>query len=219
MNLINVSSNSRLDAQAAVRALRQRKSSLTDDEVDLILSVARSHYAWQQREVPLEMLLKIYDIAKWGPTSMNSSPARFVFVASQPAKQRLAKALKHKNIDKMMAAPVTAIVAYDLDFWRHLPKLFPHEDRRSHFEGQSDYIQETAFRNSTLQGAYFMIATRSLGLDVGPMSGFSNEIVDAEFFRDTSIKSNFLCNLGYGDEQALFQRLPRFAFDEVCSLE
>jgi 3-hydroxypropanoate dehydrogenase len=125
--------------------------------------------------------------------------------------------LKAKNIDKMMEAPVTAIIAHDLDFWKELPFLFPHEDRRPHFEGKAEHAEVTAFRNGTLQGAYFMIAARALGLDVGAMSGFSNEIVDQEFFAETPLKSNFLCNLGYADESALFQKLPRFPFDKVCS--
>jgi 3-hydroxypropanoate dehydrogenase len=117
-----------------------------------------------------------------------------------------------------MNAPVTAIIGYDLEFWTHLPKLFPHEDRRHFFEGKDKYIEDTAFRNSTLQGAYFMIAARALGLDVGAISGFNNAVVDQEFFADTSLKSNFLCNLGYADETALFQRLPRFDFDDVCEI-
>ena len=148
---------------------------------------------------------------------MNGSPARFVFVTSEAGKARLAKSLKAKNVDKMVAAPVTAIIAHDLAFWERLPYLFPHEDRRGHFRGKDAYAEETAFRNATLQGAYFMIAARALGLDVGAMSGFSNEIVDAEFFAGSTLRSNFLCNLGYADETALFGKLPRFAFDEVCS--
>ena len=167
--------------------------------------------------VPVELLHEIYEIAAAGPTSMNSCPARFVFVTSAAGKERLAKSLKAKNIDKMMAAPVTAIIAHDLEFWRKLPFLFPHEDRRPHFEGKEKHAAETAFRNGTLQGAYFMIAARAVGLDVGPMSGFSNSVVDEEFFQGTTLRSNFLCNLGYADESALFHKLPRFAFDEVCS--
>ena len=148
---------------------------------------------------------------------MNCCPARFVFVTSAEGKNRLAKSLKEKNIDKMMAAPVTAIIAYDPDFWREFPYLFPHEDRRPHFKGKKQHSEDTAFRNGTLQGAYFMIAARAVGLDVGAMSGFSNAIVDEEFFAGTTLKSNFLCNLGYADESALFQRLPRFSFDQACS--
>lgn len=148
---------------------------------------------------------------------MNTCPARFIFVTSPEGKQRLAKSLKEKNVDKMMSAPVTAIIAYDLAFWEKLPFLFPHEDRRGFFNGKDAHIESTAFRNSTLQGAYFIIAARALGLDVGAMSGFSNEIVDEEFFSESGWKSNFLCDLGYADETALFQRLPRFSFEDVCS--
>ncbi|WP_197917361.1 malonic semialdehyde reductase [Thiosulfatihalobacter marinus] len=207
----------RSEAQEAVRDLRSRKTKLDQDALDLILTDARSHYAWQDRSVPVELLHRLHEITAAGPTSMNTCPARFVFVTSAEGKKRLAKSLKAKNIDKMMAAPVTAIIAHDLEFWRHLPFLFPHEDRRPHFDGKPEHSEVTAFRNGTLQGAYFMIAARALGLDVGAMSGFSNEVVDDEFFAGTTLRSNFLCNLGYADESALFQKLPRFAFDQVCS--
>lgn len=207
----------RAQAQSAVRDLRQRKSRLDADSIDLILADARSHYAWQDKPVPDAVLRELYDITAAGPTSMNTCPARFIFVTSPEGKARLAKSLKDKNIDKMMEAPVTAIIAHDLEFWRELPFLFPHEDRRPHFEGKPEHSEVTAFRNGTLQGAYFMIAARALGLDVGAMSGFSNAAVDAEFYAGTTLKSNFLCNLGYADESALFQRLPRFAFDQVCT--
>lgn len=205
-------------AQAGVRALRKRIGRLDDDSIDLILRDARSHYAWQDRPVSEDEIRVLYDVVKNGPTSMNSCPARFLFVTSAAAKQRLAKSLKAKNIDKMMAAPVTAIVAYDTEFWRLLPALFPHEDRRSHFDTKPDYSEETAFRNGTLQGCYLMIAARAMGYDVGAMSGFSNDIVDAEFFVGTTCKSNFLLNFGYADESALFQRLPRLEFDQACEI-
>lgn len=204
-------------AQAVVRDLRARKPRLDDDSIDLILRDARSHYAWTDRPVSREMLEAIYDIMASGPTSMNTCPARIVFVTSKEGKARLAKSLKPANVAKMETAPVTAILAHDLEFWTHLPFLFPHEDRRHLFEGKTAHIEATAFRNGTLQGAYFMIAARALGLDVGAMSGFSNEVVDDEFFAGTSLRSNFLINLGYADESALFQKLPRFAFDDVCS--
>ena len=207
----------RAEAQATVRALRARKTELDGDSLDLILSDARSHYAWQDRPVSDDVLQRLYEITAAGPTSMNTCPARFVFVTSAEGKARLAKSLKAKNVDKMMDAPVTAIIAHDLEFWRYLPFLFPHEDRRPFFEGKPEHCAETAFRNGTLQGAYFMIAARALGLDVGAMSGFSNAIVDEEFFAGTSLRSNFLCNLGYADESALFQKLPRFAFDQACN--
>lgn len=205
-------------AQEEIRALRAARERLDDVSIDIILRKARSHYAWTDRPVPEALLRELYEITIAGPTSMNTCPARFVFVRGAAAKERLAKALKAKNIDKMMAAPVTAIIAYDPNFWTRLPFLFPHEDRRPHFEGKPDHCEITALRNSTLQGAYFMIAARALGLDVGAMSGFSNEIVDKEFFADSGWKSNFLCNIGYADESALFEKLPRFAFEEVCSI-
>lgn len=216
--MTQVGDTARADAQAAVRAVRAACSHLDDASIDMILRDARSHYAWTDRPVPDALLREIYDITIAGPTSMNTCPARFIFVRSAQAKQRLAKSLKEKNIDKMMEAPVTAIIAYDPQFWTHLPFLFPHEDRRPHFEGKPAHAEETAFRNATLQGAYFMIAARAVGLDVGAMSGFSNDIVDAEFFAGSGWKSNFLCNIGYADETALFQKLPRFAFEEVCSI-
>jgi len=206
-------------AHADYRSLRQRKPSLDDDSIDLILRDARSHYAWKDQAISRETLETLYAITAAGPTSMNTCPARFVFVTSAEGKSRLAKSLKDKNVAKMSSAPVTAIIAHDLAFWEHLPFLFPHEDRRPFFEGKDAYIQDTAFRNATLQGAYFMIAARALGLDVGAMSGFSNQVVDDEFFSGTTLRSNFLCNLGYADESALFQKLPRFPFEEVCTFE
>lgn len=207
----------RLAAQKLHRDLRERKPNLDDDSIDVILRGARSHYAWKDKPVAKATLETLYDITAAGATSMNCCPARFTFVTSPEGKERLAKSLKAKNVEKMMSAPVTAIIAYDLNFWEQLPFLFPHEDRRGFFKGKTEYIADTAFRNSTLQGAYFMIAARALGLDVGALSGFSNDIVDKEFFTDTSLRSNFLCNVGYADETALFQKLPRFAFNEVCS--
>lgn len=207
----------RLVAQEQVRQLRATKPVLDAESLSVILTGARSHGAWQDRPVTEEQLHQIYEIVKMGSTSMNGCPARFVFVRSADGKKRLAKSLKPANVAKAMGAPVTAIIAYDTEFWRELPRLFPHEDRRGHFAGKPAFAEETAFRNATLQGAYFIIAARAIGLDVGPMSGFSNEIVDAEFFAGTTLKSNFLCNIGYADETALFQRLPRFDFEDVCT--
>lgn len=206
----------RAEAQSQIRGLRERIGRLDDDGIDLILRGARSHYAWQDKPVPREMLETIYEITAAGPTSMNTCPARFFFVETMEAKKRLARSLKDKNVDKMISAPVTVIIAHDLEFWKELPYLFPHEDRRPHFEGKAEHSEATAFRNGTLQGAYFMIAARALGLDVGAMSGFSNKIVDEEFFAGTTLRSNFLCNLGYADETALFQKLPRLPFDKAC---
>ena len=207
----------RAEAQDAVRNLRAKISNLDAASIDLILNDARSHYAWTDKQVSDATLEEIYQITANGPTSMNSCPARFIFVKSKTGKERLAKSLKDKNVVKMMSAPVTTIIAYDPQFWTELPYLFPHEDRRPFFEGKPDYTEDTAYRNSTLQGAYFMIAARALGLDVGAMSGFSNAVVDQEFFSENGWKSNFLCNLGYADETALFQKLPRFSFEKVCS--
>ncbi len=211
-------SDLRAAAQEDVRTLRGKITELGDKEIDLILRGARSHYAWTDKPVSDELLHEIFALTIAGPTSMNTCPARFTFVRSVAAKERLAKALKPANVPKVMNAPVTAIISYDLEFWTQLPKLFPHEDRRHLFEGKAAHIESTAFRNSTLQGAYFMIAARALGLDVGAISGFDNAVVDAEFFDGTPLKSNFLCNLGYADETALFQRLPRFDFDDACEI-
>jgi 3-hydroxypropanoate dehydrogenase len=207
----------RAAAQSDIRDLRAKISQLDEASIELLLSRARSHYAWTDKPVRRELLLHIYDITKMGATSMNTCPARFVFVTSKEGKARLTKALKPANVPKVDSAPVTVIVGYDTEFWKELPRLFPHEDRRHLFKDKTQYCEETAFRNSTLQGGYMMAAARALGLDVGAMSGFSNEIVDKEFFAGTTVKSNFLCNLGYADETALFQRLPRFDFDEVCT--
>lgn len=207
----------RFAAQEDIRALRAQIPQLDQPAIDLILTRARSHYAWLDRPISDEQIERIYDIVKMGSTSMNGCPARFVFVRTQEGKDRLAKSLKPANVAKMAGAPLTAIVAYDTEFWQKLPQLFPHEDRRFLFEGKPEYCEDTAYRNSTLQGAYLMIAARAIGLDVGAMSGFSNQMVDEEFFAGTTLKSNFLCNIGYADESALFQRLPRFDFDEACS--
>ncbi len=207
----------RAKAQQDHRNLRDRIERLSDDAIDLILRDARSHYAWSDRAVTDAQLQEIYEITINGATSMNTCPARIVFVKSQQGKERLAKSMKPLNVPKMMGAPVTAIIAHDMEFWKQLPFLFPHEDRRHLFEGNDAYIHDTAYRNGTLQGAYLMIAARAIGLDVGAMSGFSNAVFDEEFFAGTTLKSNFLCNIGYADETALFQKLPRFSFDQVCS--
>lgn len=207
----------RTKAQQEVRDLRQRISHLDNSAVELILSGARSHYAWKDVAVTEQQIRTMYDIVKMGATSMNGCPARFVFVTSDEGRERIGKSLKPTNLPKVMGAPLTVIIAYDLEFWKELPFLFPHEDRRHFFEGKDAYIADTAYRNSTLQGAYLMIAARAMGLDIGALSGFSNEIIDQEFFAGTTLKSNFLCNIGVADESALFQRLPRFDFEQVCS--
>ena len=179
---------------------------------------ARTHNAWQQKDVPDALLRRLVDVLKMGPTSANCSPARFVFVKSKEAKERLKPHLSEGNRDKTMKAPVCTIIGYDLEFYEHLPKLFPHTDARSWFAGQPEKIKDTAFRNGTLQGAYLILAARLHGLDCGPMSGFDNAGVDAAFFSGTSIKSNFLCNIGYGDPAGLRPRSPRFSFDEMAKI-
>jgi len=189
-----------------------------DDTLRLLFLDARTHNKWQAKDVPDSLLHQLVDTMKMGPTSGNCSPARFVFVKSKDAKERLKPHLSEGNRDKTMLAPVCAIIGYDMDFYEHMPKLFPHTDARSWFAGKPDKIKDTAFRNGTLQGAYLIVAARALGLDCGPMSGFDNAGVDAEFFPDGRIRSNFLCNLGYADHTALPPRNPRLEFDEACSL-
>ena len=192
--------------------------SLDADALDTLFRTARTQNGWQSTAVDERQLRAIYDLAKWGATSANCSPARFVFVVSPEAKEKLKPALIPGNVDKTMAAPATVVIGHDLAFYEHLPKLFPHADAKSWFAGNDELIRTTAFRNGTLQGAYLMMAARALGLDCGPMSGFDNAKVDAAFFGDTQVKSNFLCNLGHGDPAKLFARSPRFAFDEVCRI-
>lgn len=186
--------------------------------LEQIFLSARTHSAWQGTPVPDELLVRIVDLMKLGPTSANCEPARIVFVKSPEAKMRLKPFLSEGNADKTMKAPVTAIIGYDLEFYDKLPKLFPHTDARSWFAGKPDHIRDTAFRNGSLQGGYFIIAARSLGLDCGPMSGFDAAGVTAEFFGGTPVKANFLCNLGYGDASALRPRAPRLAFEEMATI-
>lgn len=183
-----------------------------------LFSDARTHNFWLDKPVSDELLQAIYEQCKWAPTSANSSPARFVFVKSAAAKQKLKPALSDGNLEKTMLAPVTVIAATDFAFYEKLPQLFPHTDAKSWFEGNQTLIDNTANRNATLQGAYFMLAARALGLDCGPMSGFDNALVDEAFFAGTNIKSNFLINLGYGDAEKLFPRSPRLAFDQACQI-
>ncbi|MET0616338.1 MAG: malonic semialdehyde reductase [Luteibacter sp.] len=192
---------------------------LPDASLDQLFLSARTYNAWLPKEVTDEQLHRLYELAKFGPTAANSSPMRIVFVKSQDAKQRLKPYLAENNVEKTMQAPVTAIVATDFAFYDHLPKLFPHADARSWFVGNEDLIQASGTRNGSLQGAYLIMAARALGLDCGPMSGFDQAGVDAEFFAGTRVKSNFLVNIGYGDpDKNLFGRLPRLAFDEVAQI-
>jgi len=206
---------------------------LGDEPLDQLFREARTYNAWLDKPVSDETLRQLYDLLKWCPTSANCSPLRVLFVRTPQAKERLRPALMPGNVDKTMAAPVTAILAYDELFYEKLPVLFPHNPGiRDLFAGSPDLAAVTAFRNGTLQGGYFILAARSLGLDCGPMSGFDNAKVDAEFFSPEAcaeivttevpticrIKSNFLCNLGYGDRSTLYPRAPRLEFDETCHL-
>jgi 3-hydroxypropanoate dehydrogenase len=177
---------------------------------------ARTHNVWLSQPVPFELLRQAYELAAFGPTSANTMPARYVFLTTPQAKERLRPALAPLNVEKTMAAPVTVIIAWDTEFYEKLPKLFPHKDMRSMFLGKPDLIEGTAFRNGSLEGGYFILAARALGLDCGPMSGFDAAKVNAEFFPDGKWKSNFLCNLGYGDHAKLSPRNPRLLFDEAC---
>jgi len=180
---------------------------------------ARSHYFWKKKGVSRKILKDLYDLVKNCPTSANSEPMRIVFLISKKSKERMKPYLSEGNIEKTMTAPVVAIIAYDTKFYNHLPKLFPHNlAMKKVLSNPPTKAETTAFRNSTLQGGYFMIAARALGLDVGPMSGFNNKGVDKEFFPNGRYKSNFLCNLGYGDKTKLLKRLPRFKFSEVCKI-
>lgn len=189
---------------------------INDEALDTILRAARTHHVWQNKPVSPALLMALYDLMRWGPTAVNACPARLVFVVSKEAKARLKPFLAQANVDQTLAAPVTAIVGYDLDFSRHLPTLFPHNPGAKDWFADPKLAQETAFRNSSLQGGYFIVAARAVGLDCGPMSGFDNDGVDGEFFAGTKVKSNFLCNLGYGDHAGLHPRAPRLSFDDAC---
>lgn len=194
---------------------------LDAQSLDRILRNARTHNVWLPTPVTDQQLREIYDILKWGPTSVNSQPGRIVFVRTPEGKEKLKPALSPGNLDKTMAAPVTAIIAYDTRFYEHLPKIFPHNPAvidNFRGAGKEEAARMTAIRNGTLQGAYFIIAARALGLDCGAMSGFNNALVDQAFFPDGRFKSNFLCNIGHGDHGKLLNRSPRHSFEEVCTL-
>lgn len=192
---------------------------LADSALKQLFLDARTHNKWQARDVPDSTLREIVDLMKMGPTSANCQPARIVFVKSAAAKQRLAPFLSSANREKTMTAPACAIIGQDMKFYESLPRLFPHnQTARTWFEGNEQLVATTAMRNSSLQGAYFMLAARALGLDCGPMSGFDNAGVDKEFFAATDIKSNFVCSVGYGDPSGLFPRSPRFEFDEIAKI-
>lgn len=192
---------------------------LDSTTLDQLFLNARTHNAWQAKDVPDATLKELVELMKMGPTSANCQPVRIHFVKSEAAKKRLAPFLSESNRAKTLTAPVCAIVAHDLRFYEHLPRLFPHnQTARKWFEGNASLVEQTAMRNSSLQGAYLLMAARALGLDAGPMSGFDAAGVDREFFAGSDVKTNFLCNLGYGDPAGLFDRSPRFAFDEMAKI-
>ncbi len=191
---------------------------LSDAALAQLFLDARSHNAWLPKDVPDTLLTRLFDLLKMAPTSANCSPARFVFVKSPEAKARLKPHLSEGNAEKTMSAPCCVIIGQDLAFYEHLPKLFPHTDSKSWFVGNEQKIRDTAFRNATLQGGYLILAARALGLDCGPMSGFDPSGINAEFFSDTTVEANFLCNLGYGDASGIFERSPRFAFEDAARI-
>jgi len=192
--------------------------SLDSAALDLLFENARTHNVWQDRTVSEIVLRRLFDLMKMAPTSMNISPARIIFVKTEQGKEKLKPALVSGNVEKTMTAPVCAIIGHDLDCWKQLPKLFPFKDMSSLFSNNPDFVLSTAFRNCSMQGAYLIIAARALGLDCGPMSGFDNDLVDKEFFSGTAVKSNFLCNIGYGRKEKLSDRAPRFNFEDVCQV-
>jgi 3-hydroxypropanoate dehydrogenase len=189
-----------------------------DITTEQLFDHARTHNGFTAEPVSEAQLRRLYDLMKWAPTSANSSPARIAFVVSAEAKEKLLECVSPGNVAKTRSAPVTAIIGFDLDFPDTLPKLFPHADARSWFVGKQEHIETTAFRNGSLQGGYFILAARALGLDCGPMSGFDGAKVDAAFWAGTAIRTNFLCNLGRGDPAKLFARRPRLSFEEACRI-
>ena len=192
---------------------------LSDKDLDTIFRTARTYNSWQDKPISDVTLQALYDLMRWGPTSANSFPLRIVFAKSPEARERLAAHASPGNAPKILQAPVTAILAYDSRFYDKLPELFPHNpDARNWFAGNARHAETTAFRNSSLQGGYFIIAARALGLDCGPMSGFDNAAVDADFFPDGQYKSNFICSIGHGTDERLYPRAPRPAFDDVCQI-
>lgn len=191
---------------------------LSEEALNTLFLTARTHKSWQAQEVSEDLLREVYELAKMGPTSANCLPMRILFIKSKAEKERLKPFLDAGNVDKTMAAPVTAVIAYDLKFYERMNELFPMVDAKSWFVGNEKFTQKTAFQNSTLQGAYFILAARACGLDCGPMTGFDNDKVDEEFFKDTSWRSNFLINLGYGKVEKLHPRLPRLTFEEIAKV-
>lgn len=191
---------------------------LNDTTLDTLFRHARTHNEWLDKPVSDQQVQQIYELMKWAPTSANCSPARIVFAKSDGAREKLAACMSSGNAAKTRQAPVTAIIGMDMEFYEKLPQLFPHADARSWFAGNQKSIDATAFRNSSLQGGYFILAARSIGLDCGPMSGFDEDKINAAFFAGTSTRVNFVCSIGYGDRSKLFPRSPRLEFDEACSV-
>lgn len=213
-----VSNQSKMILQLTLNRKLKPMTTLDDASLDLLFRESRTHNAWLDKPVSEHQLRSLYDLVRMGPTSANCSPARFVFVTSAAGKEKLRPSLSANNLGKTLAAPVTVIVGMDLEFYERLPQLFPHADARSWFVGKEEVIRTTALRNSSLQGAYLILAARALGLDTGPMSGFDAELVDQAFFAGTAVKSNFLVNLGYGDRSQLFARSPRLSFEEAAQI-
>ena len=212
----NVQANQVLAAQNAFSDMKKRYKPLSDDHLDLLFRESRTQYAWQDKEVSEDLLRALYDLTKMTSTSVNSCPGRFSFLRSEESKERLRPTLTGNNVEKIMGAPVVVIIAHDNAFYERLDQLAPYADLKPMFVDKPAYCEATAFRNGTLQGAQLMMAARALGLDCGPMSGFNNQLVDDEFFAGTTVVSNFLCCLGYGDPSRIFQRLPRLEFNEAC---
>jgi len=192
---------------------------LSDGAMNQLFREARSYNAWSDQPIDDGLLHQLYELMKWGPTAANSCPARIVFVKSEAAKQRLKPCLDPGNVGKSMSAPVVAIIGMDMEFYEQLPKLFPHTDARSWYAGKPEKIAENAMRNSSLQGAYLMLAARALGIDCGPMSGFNKAALEAAFFPGGTVQANFICALGYGTTEKLYPRGPRLEFDEACRIE
>jgi 3-hydroxypropanoate dehydrogenase len=190
---------------------------LSENALKLLFTEARSFNKWRKTPVSEITINQVFELLRMGPTSANCSPARFLFVRSPEGKENLKKGMGKGNLEKTMSAPITVIIAYDTKFFQHLDRLFPHEDAKAWFTGNDELITETAFRNSSLQGAYLMLAARSLGLDCGPISGFDKRVINDLFFPDGQFTVNFICNLGYGDRNNILPRLPRFAFNDVCT--
>ena len=193
-------------------------NALAQSALDQLFIDARTHYDWHPEPLPVTLFHSLYDLLKMGPTSANCSPGRYIFCSSTDARAKLAACTSPANAPKVLQAPVTIIIGMDLDFAEHLPKLFPHADAKSWFSGNETLTRDTAFRNSSLQAGWLIMAARALGLDTGPMSGFDKAAVDAAFWSGTRVETNFICSIGYGTGEKLFPRLPRFAFDETCQI-